>query len=107
MWIKNALLISVLVSFICTLAISTSMSEILEYKNPEFQTTEEFKNFSESEREIWYQENTVSHKGLNYIAFVLTDWIQFKELMSSLWVLFLMCFFSCGLMHKFGSKNGS
>ena len=107
MWIKNALLISLLVSFTGTLIISASMNEILEYKNPEFQSTEEFKNLSDLEKENWYQENTVSHKGLGYIVFVLTNWIQFKELILSLWVLFLMCFLSCGLMHKVGLKNGS
>lgn len=107
MWIKNALLISILVSFVFTLGISASMSEIHEYKNPEFQTTEEFRNFSESEKEIWYEQNTISHKGFGYIVFVLTNWIQFKELMSALLVLFLMCLFSCALMHKFTSKHGS
>jgi len=83
------------------------MSEIIEYKNPEFQTTEEFKNFSDTEKEIWYEKNTISHKGFNYIIFVLTDWIQFKELMSIVWVLFLMCFLACGLMYKFSIKNSS
>ena len=107
MWIKKAIFISLVVSFLSTLIASASLNEIIEYRNPEYQTTQEFKELSSEGQEQWYQENSISHTGFAYILFVLTDWVQFKELLSGLWLLFLMCLLSCGLMHKFGAKNGS
>ena len=107
MWIRRAVIISLVISLLCTLTISVFSNEVIEYQNPEYQTTQEFKDLSPLAQENWFIENSISHKGFAYIVFVLTDWILFKEFLISFLMLFAMCFLSCCLMKRYGCKKDS